>query len=87
MVNSKCANNSCSAVCHRDEGKLFRLDINLANAAGENECKTLYVWLCSRCAGEMNPKVEVAGDTVTVLLASTKRGALPARTSAHPWVN
>ena len=87
MVNSKCANNSCSAVCHRDEGKLFRLDINLANATGKNQCKTLYVWLCARCAGEMNPKVKVAGDTVTVLLASTKRVAVQARSPLLPWVN
>ena len=84
---SKCANSSCSAVCHHDEGKLFRLDINVGNLAGDSQCKTIYVWLCSRCASQLNPEVKVAGDTVTVRLAAIKRARVQSRCSYSSMVN
>ncbi len=84
---NKCANSSCSAVCDHDEGKFFRLDIDLGNIAGQSQRKTLYLWLCARCAQEMNPKVEVIGDTVTILLASTRRAPVQRETSLPAWVN
>ncbi len=88
---NKCANGSCSAVRNHDEGKLFRLDIQLADTAGHNELKTMYVWLCPRCARRLNPKVEVSGDTVTVLLTSTRPillpGFQPRRPLLPPFLN
>jgi hypothetical protein len=67
----KCANRSCSAFRANTEGKLFRLDIELGNIAGKRQHKTDYVWLCAPCAQQMNPKVEVSGDTIIVRLAKT----------------
>jgi hypothetical protein len=64
----KCANSWCPTTRHYHEGKLFRLDIDLGNKGGGDERKTDYIWLCGSCALEMHPKVEVAGDTVTVRL-------------------
>ncbi len=84
---TRCANSSCSAICHGDDGKLFRLDIVLGNAAGKNERKTVYVWLCSHCARRMNPKVAVAGDTVTVLLATTARNTTHRCGAPPAWIN
>src|ERR1700694_1515412 len=66
VMVAKCANNWCHTTRHHDGGKMFRLDINLGNKAGGKERMTEYIWLCARCAQEMHPKVEVAGDTVTV---------------------
>jgi hypothetical protein len=66
---AKCANNRCSTTSHHDEGKLFRLDINLGNKAGGNERKTEYIWLCTCCAQVMHPMVEVTGNTVIVRLS------------------
>jgi hypothetical protein len=81
---SKCANGFCSAVCQHGEGKLFRLDIRIADAAGGRERKMLYLWLCPRCAARMNPKVEVAAGKVTVLLASNQAISVQRRgPSAH----
>jgi hypothetical protein len=75
---SKCANHACSAVCRHTEGKFFRFDLDVGNAAGELRCRTVYLWLCARCARQMKPRVEVSGDTITLLLASTKRPPLAA---------
>jgi hypothetical protein len=69
---SKCANSWCPTTTHRQEGKLFRLDINLGNKAGGTERKTEYIWLCSHCAKKMHPRVEVAGNTVRVLLSKNE---------------
>jgi hypothetical protein len=71
----KCANSWCSTTRHHHEGKLFRVDIDLSNKAGEDEQKTAYVWLCARCAEQMVPKLEVTGHTVTVRLS--KNDATP----------
>jgi hypothetical protein len=68
VMVTKCANSWCFATRHDQEGKLFRLDIDLGSKAGGNECKTEYIWLCARCAQEMHPKVEVTENTVTVRL-------------------
>jgi hypothetical protein len=69
VMVGKCANSWCPATRHHHEGKLFRLDIDLGNKAGETEQKTDYVWLCGHCAQEMHPTVDVTGDTVTVKLS------------------
>ena len=69
-MSGKCANLGCSiSGSSLHPGKLFRLDINLGNAAGECQRKTVYVWLCSRCAQQLRPKVQVVGDTVRVHLS------------------
>ena len=65
----KCANSWCPATHQQHEGKLFRLDIALGNKAGETEQKMAYLWLCAKCAEEIVPKIEAAGDTVTVRLS------------------
>jgi hypothetical protein len=67
-----CANRWCSAPRLEDEGKLFRLDINLGNRAGGDERKTEYIWLCASCANRMHPKVEVSGNTVTLRLTKNE---------------
>jgi hypothetical protein len=66
---SKCANSWCPTTRHHDEGKLFRLDIDLGSKTGKDEYRTEYIWLCAPCAREMHPKVEVNGDRVTLRLA------------------
>jgi hypothetical protein len=67
---SKCANAACTASYHCDEGKLFRLDLDIANAAGLTEHKTAYIWLCSECARKMEPRAEIGLKAVRVLLAA-----------------
>jgi hypothetical protein len=64
----KCANSWCPTTRHHNDGKLFRLDINLGSRSGENERKTEYIWLCAHCADKMHPKVEVIENTVTLRL-------------------
>jgi hypothetical protein len=65
----KCANIWCPTPHYHHEGKLFRIDIDLGNAAGETKQETDYVWLCGGCAQKMHPTVNVTGDTVTVRLS------------------
>ncbi len=65
----KCANNWCPTTRHHQEGKLFRLDIDIGNKTGGDEQKTEYVWLCAQCALEMHPKVVITGDTISLRLA------------------
>jgi hypothetical protein len=65
----RCANSRCSTTRRRQEGKLFRLDLELGSLAGEDEHKTEYLWLCPRCAQLMYPRVEVKGDTIRILLS------------------
>lgn len=65
----KCVNRYCGATRHHDEGKMFRLDLDLGNKSGGGECMTEYIWLCPDCAQRMHPRVEVHGDTVTVRLS------------------
>jgi hypothetical protein len=73
----KCANQYCFTPRHPDEGKMFRLDIDLGNKAGGSEHKTAYIWLCARCAESMHPRVRVTGNTITLLLSKNEpmRGA------------
>ena len=66
----RCANPACSTSRHPDQGKLFRLDIEIGNSNGATQLKTAYVWLCDRCARRMNPRIVVSGNTVRVLLAA-----------------
>jgi hypothetical protein len=72
-MSGKCVNKACSASFHDpDEGKLFRIDIEIGSKSGGNERKTEYIWLCGRCARTMNPRIEVAGNVLTVRLSATK---------------
>jgi hypothetical protein len=85
-----CANSSCATVRRQNEGKLFRLDIDLGSLSGEgDEYMTEYVWLCGACAEVMHPKVEVTGDTVRLRLTRNDPMRLPvAATTALPmWAN
>ena len=83
---TKCANPLCSACHHGDEGKLFRLDFEIASTAGATQHKTAFVWLCSHCAQQMNPRVEVTRDAVRVLLAAV-HSKMPKRPTGSAWVN
>jgi hypothetical protein len=68
----QCVNSWCPTpptLRHNQDGKLFRLDINLGNKAGGDERKTEYIWLCAHCALEVHPTVVVTGNTISVRLA------------------
>ena len=73
-ISSKCANSACSASSRGpDEGKLFRIDINIgSNSGSSEERKTEYIWLCGRCARTLNPSIDVAGNVLTVKLLATE---------------
>lgn len=79
-----CANRLCSAAHHQDEGKLFRFDFEIANQAGGIQHEITFIWLCSRCSQQLNPRIEITGDKVRVLLA-TVQAKSSVETSA--WVN
>jgi hypothetical protein len=66
----RCANHSCSAVRRSDEGKLYRLDLELGSLCGGDELHTEYLWLCSDCASYLRPRVQQRGDSVQVLLSA-----------------
>lgn len=66
---SRCANQFCLTPRRPDMGKMFRLDIDLGNKAGGSERKTAYIWLCSGCAEKMHPKIQITGNTITLLLS------------------
>jgi len=85
-MSAKCANPLCRASHHWDEGKLFRLDIEIASTAGGTKQKTAFVWLCRRCAQQMNPRVEVTRSKVRVLLATVPK-TMPMRPTGSGWVN
>lgn len=76
-MDAKCANSWCLTPKHQEQGKLFRLDINIGDKAGKSERKTEYVWLCGHCAQIMHPKVEVAGDTITLRLTKNDVSLVP----------
>lgn len=76
-MTAKCANNSCSTLHTQDEGRLFRLDIDVGNTAGETARKTVYVWLCAACARQLSPKVSVHGDTVRLALTGRHTARFP----------
>ncbi len=79
----KCANDCCAVPNSNRDGKLFRLDLEIGNSAGETEHKTAYIWLCNTCARHMVPKVSVCGDTVHILLALTRADTVPVSRSAR----
>jgi hypothetical protein len=81
-MTAKCANSWCVTPQRYDQGKLFRLDIDLGNKSGKTERKTEYVWLCGHCAQVMHPKVVVAGDTITLRLTKNDTVSLAAETDA-----
>ncbi|MFB3814748.1 MAG: hypothetical protein ACE14L_11625 [Terriglobales bacterium] len=73
-----CANEKCSAPFRKfSEGKLFCVQIEIVNAAGQQERKVEYVWLCPRCADQMVPRIDVSGDKVTVRLTLTDKPNVP----------
>lgn len=70
---TKCANRGCPATRQkRDDGKLFRLDLELGSKAGGTEHRIEYLWLCSDCAQRMHPRVEVTGKTIKIRLSSNE---------------
>jgi hypothetical protein len=84
----RCANRACSVSRpHSHQGKLFRVDVNVANYKGEQRWKTMYLWLCARCAREMHPKVEVTGDRVQVRLGKIEPALLPSPSPKPCWIN
>ena len=74
-MTGKCANQWCSTLRRPNQGKLFRLDIDLGIRSGGSQRMTEYVWLCGRCAQLMHPKVEFDGDTISLRL--TKNDPIP----------
>ena len=68
----KCANGRCLATRLHQEGKLFRLDIDLGSKSGGEERKTEYIWLCAACANKMHPEVEFTGKSVVLRLMSNR---------------
>ena len=86
LMSSKCANPSCAARRDWNGGKLFRLDFQIANTAGEIQDKTAFVWLCSCCAQQMKPRVEVTKNKIWVLLA-TAHATMPRKPTGSAWVN
>jgi hypothetical protein len=86
-MSGRCANPMCSVPRLPEEGKLFRLDIEIGNADGTCGTKTAFVWLCGQCSQAMNPKIEVAGNTVKVLLAAHPVMPVAARPSAGTCIN
>lgn len=86
----KCANSSCATVSRHNQGKLFRLDIDLGSLSGADEHMTEYIWLCASCAQVMHPTVEVTRDTVTLRLTRNEPIPAPvpvAGSSALKWAN
>ena len=61
-----CANRSCTTLRRPNQGKLFRLDIDLGSLSGTDEHLTEYIWLCRTCAQVMHPAVEVTRDSVVL---------------------
>jgi hypothetical protein len=80
VMETKCANSWCLTPRLHDQGKLFRLDIEIGSQSGKDERKTEYLWLCGECSQVMHPKVEVSGDTVTLRLTKNKEGSSVAAT-------
>lgn len=84
-----CANRSCATVCRPNQGKLFRLDIDLGSLSGTDEQVTEYIWLCAACAQVMHPEVEITRDSV--ILRLTKNDAMsvavPATAAPLRWAN
>lgn len=66
-----CANPSCSASRHQDNGRLFCAEIEISGATEIHGRTTAYVWLCDGCARLMKPGSEVAGEIIRVLLAQS----------------
>ena len=56
----KCVNHYCTATRHDDEGKMFRLDLDLGSKNGGSERMTEYIWLCADCAQRMHPRSKSA---------------------------
>ena len=83
----KCANKCCLTPRHPNEGKVFRLDIDLGNKAGGSEHKTAYIWLCASCAKKMHPKVQVIGNTIQSATLEKRSNAMAETDAAVERVN
>jgi hypothetical protein len=85
LMVGKCANSWCLATPHDHTGKLFRVEIDVGSKAGKCRQETTDLWLCARCAAEMDVRVEVSGDTVRVRLSKIERSEdSPAAISVRP---
>jgi hypothetical protein len=84
---AKCANTCCPTLRRQNEGKTFRLDIDLGNKAGGDERKTAYIWLCACCAQQMHPKVIVTGNTISLRLSKNDPMRVADATSSSLRVN
>jgi hypothetical protein len=71
----KCANSCCRVDQNENEGKLFRLDIEVGSTEGSAESRTEYVWLCDCCAQILRPMVEVADKAVRLRLVRKPPGS------------
>jgi len=86
-VNSiRCANHDCTATRRNDEGKLFRLDLEVGSVTGESEHHVEYLWLCPKCSLTLQPKVRVCGDSVQLRLTQNclTSPRIPPQAAAHP---
>ena len=66
-----CGNPSCSVSRHPDSGKLFCAEVEISSATEVHERKTVYLWLCDRCARQMKPDSEIAGEVIRRLLTQS----------------
>lgn len=69
-MNIRCANRRCSAVRRSNEGKLYRLDLEIASLRGGDEHRMEFLWLCEDCATHLRPRVQQRGDSVQILLSA-----------------
>jgi hypothetical protein len=67
-MDTKCANRFCSSRRVLEEGKLYRIDLDIADLAGPGKYETFFVWLCDDCALAMVPRLEIAQHCVQVRL-------------------
>ena len=86
---AKCTNRCCTATRQQNEGKLFRLDLDLGSKTGDSERRVEYLWLCPDCAQRMHPRVEVNGNTITVRLSKNRPMPLAdaSLSPPRPWLN
>jgi hypothetical protein len=82
-MSGRCANVMCSAPRRTSEGTVFRLDITLANLAGRESRRSMFLWLCPSCAAALTPSVEVTDTAVRLILSA--RG--PDSLGPHTTVN
>ena len=70
-MSDTCGNPSCTVSRHPDNGKIFCAEIDIGSATEPHQRTIAYVWLCDRCARQMKPESEVAGEIIRVLIAQS----------------